>query len=64
MKRNKSIVKLTDDGLVYCEKCREMLFCNEFGDMPDVCPKCGRDLDWNEFIRITTEDKEEQEETK
>lgn len=50
-------------------KARETwdVYSNAFGEMPDVCPWCKRDLDWNDFIRITTESTDEQtdkEETK
>ena len=26
------------------------LLCNETGDMPDVCPECGRRLEYDSFI--------------
>lgn len=65
--KKKSFVRMTDDGLVYCDHCKSFLYPNAFGEMPDVCPWCKRDLDWNDFIRITTESTDEQtdkEETK
>lgn len=65
--KKKSFVRMTDDGLIYCDHCKSFLYSNAFGEMPDVCPWCKRDLDWNDFIRITTESTDEQtdkEETK
>ena len=41
----------TDDlGVARCGKCRMELLCNETGDMPDVCPECGRRLEYDSFI--------------
>lgn len=40
---------LDDYGVTYCEKCGAELLCNECGDMPDTCPRCGRLIDWGAF---------------
>ena len=41
----------TDDlGVARCGKCRMELLCNETGDMPDMCPECGRRLEYDSFI--------------
>ena len=40
----------TDDlGIVHCGECGAELLCNETGDMPDVCPECGRRLEYDFF---------------
>lgn len=33
-------------GIVRCGGCGAALLCNEFGDMPDVCPVCHEAVDW------------------
>lgn len=40
---------MDDYGTTYCEKCGAELLCNECGDMPDTCPRCGRLIDWGAF---------------
>ena len=41
----------TDDlGVVHCGECGAELLCNETGDMPDVCPACGRRLEYDSFM--------------
>ena len=41
----------TDDlGIVHCGECGAELLCNETGDMPDVCPECGRRLEYDSFM--------------
>lgn len=40
---------LDDYGATYCEKCGAELLCNECGDMPEICPRCGRVIDWSTF---------------
>lgn len=62
--RKKSIAKMTDDGITYCENCKEELLCDKYGDMPDYCPACGRKLDWTEFVRLTTDSDQPEEESK
>ena len=40
----------TDDlGVARCGECRTELLCSETGDMPDVCPGCGRRLEYDRF---------------
>ena len=40
----------TDDlGVARCGECGTELLCNETGDMPDVCPECGRRLEYDFF---------------
>lgn len=36
----------TDFGEVLCESCGASLECNECGDMPEICPKCGAFLSY------------------
>lgn len=41
----------TDDvGITRCGDCDAELLCNETGDMPEVCPVCGRRLEYDSFI--------------
>ena len=44
-----SRVLLDDYGETHCEMCGRTLMCDEFGDMPDVCPHCKRKLDYSIF---------------
>lgn len=41
-------VKLIDaeDGILRCE-CGAEIVCNETGDMPERCPKCGAKLNYS-----------------
>ena len=39
----------TPYGEVLCGRCGYSLECNEYGDMPDVCPECGEVLNWEEW---------------
>lgn len=44
---------MLDNGLVVCESCGAELECNhETGDMPDVCPECGKAIDWSDFFMV------------
>ena len=45
----KSTVCETGDGITYCGNCRQMLFSNDCGDMPDFCPACGMGLDYSMY---------------
>lgn len=41
----------TDDlGVARCGECGAELLCSGTGDMPDVCPECGRRLEYDGFI--------------
>ena len=42
-----SRVFIDDEGLSRCGNCGEALECNEFGEMPDVCPVCCAVLDYD-----------------
>lgn len=42
-------VKIDDYGMTYCEKCGAEILCDEYGNMPEICPLCGELLDWSEF---------------
>jgi len=33
-------------GIVFCGVCHAELLCDDGGDMPDICPKCGEKIDW------------------
>lgn len=49
--KNDSKAIMLDNGLVVCESCGAELECNhETGDMPDVCPECGKVIDWSDFL--------------
>lgn len=49
--KNDSKATMLDNGLVVCESCGAELECNhETGDMPDVCPECGKVIDWSDFL--------------
>lgn len=49
--KNDSKAIMLDNGLVVCESCGAELECNhETGDMPDVCPECGKVIDWSGFL--------------
>ena len=40
----------TDDlGIAHCGECGAELLCSGTGDMPDVCPGCGRRLEYDFF---------------
>lgn len=44
---------MLDNGLVICASCGTELECDhETGDMPDICPKCGKTLDWSDFYFV------------
>lgn len=50
---NDSKAIMLDNGLVVCESCGAELECNhETGDMPDVCPECGKAIDWSDFFMV------------
>lgn len=41
----------TDDlGVARCGECGAELLCGGTGDMPDVCPECGRRLEYDSFM--------------
>ena len=41
----------TDDlGVARCGECGAELLCSGTGDMPDVCPECGRRLEYDSFM--------------
>lgn len=51
--KNDSKAIMLDNGLVVCESCGAELECNhETGDMPDVCPECGKAIDWSDFFMV------------
>ena len=41
-------------GNIRCEGCCEPLFCNENGDMPEECPRCGAPLAYSIFTQEET----------
>lgn len=49
--QKKSRVLLDDYEETYCEMCGTTLECDEYGDMPETCPRCGRLLDYSIFER-------------
>lgn len=44
-----AFVVLTDHGECFCGDCGQLIVCSETGDMPELCPGCGRLLDWSKF---------------
>lgn len=38
-------------GICHCGKCDADLVCNECGNMPDICLKCGIRLDWSYYSK-------------
>jgi len=45
-----ALARMDDLGVARCGECGAELLCNETGDMPDVCPECGRRLEYDSFI--------------
>jgi hypothetical protein len=45
-----SIPENTDDGLVICSECGEVLECDDGGDMPEICPGCGERVEWSQWV--------------
>jgi hypothetical protein len=41
-----AVPKSTDDGLVLCGCCGEVLECEKSGNMPEKCPRCKFTLLW------------------
>ena len=48
------MAKVIEDrfGVTRCETCEAEILCNEFGDMPDVCPVCKESLDWSDLDSV------------
>lgn len=44
-----ALAYMDDLGVARCGECGAELLCNETGDMPDVCPGCGRRLEYDFF---------------
>lgn len=44
-----ALAYMDDLGVARCGECGAELLCNETGDMPDVCPACGRRLEYDFF---------------
>ena len=44
-----ALTYMDDLGVARCGECGAELLCNETGDMPDVCPECGRRLEYDFF---------------
>ena len=45
-----ALAYMDDLGVARCGECGAELLCNETGDMPDVCPECGRRLEYDSFM--------------
>lgn len=37
----------TPDGIIHCTRCDTDLLCDENGEMPTVCPRCGAHIDYS-----------------
>ena len=44
-----ALARMDDLGVARCGECGAELLCNGTGDMPDVCPGCGRRLEYDFF---------------
>ena len=44
-----ALTYMDDLGVARCGECGAELLCNGTGDMPDVCPACGRRLEYDFF---------------
>ena len=44
-----ALARMDDLGVARCGECGAELPCNGTGDMPDVCPACGRRLEYDFF---------------
>ena len=53
MKKHLARAMRDDYGVTYCEKCGAELLCNDGGDMPDTCQRCGSPIDWSDFVKAT-----------
>lgn len=42
-------------GYVRCGCCREAIFCDENGDMPEECPGCGAQLSYSVYDQEVTQ---------
>lgn len=42
--RRYAAAKMNDFGELLCEACGAELVCDDCGDMPLVCPRCGAEL--------------------
>ena len=45
-----ALAYMDDLGVARCGECGAELLCNETGDMPDMCPECGRRLEYDSFM--------------
>lgn len=43
---DRCMVQVDDHGLCFCGNCKTQIICDDCGDMIEVCPQCGRKLDW------------------
>ncbi|MDE7055430.1 MAG: hypothetical protein K2O84_11590, partial [Oscillospiraceae bacterium] len=44
-----ALAYMDDLGVARCGECGAELLCSGTGDMPDVCPRCGRQLEYDFF---------------
>ena len=45
-----ALAYMDDLGVARCGECGAELLCSGTGDMPDVCPECGRRLEYDSFM--------------
>ena len=45
-----ALARMDDLGVARCGECGAELLCSGTGDMPDVCPECGRRLEYDSFM--------------
>ena len=54
-----ALAYMDDLGAARCGECGAELLCDEAGDMPDVCPACGRRLEYDFFQELEGPDADE-----
>lgn len=58
-KNGKCVVYEDRHGNTRCGVCCAALFCDDNGDMPDICPCCGAPLDYSIYRPAAVEISEE-----
>ena len=56
-KNGKAVVYEDRHGNTRCGMCHAPLWCDECGDMPESCPKCGAPLDYSIYSPNSNGDK-------
>lgn len=48
-KNGKAVVYRDLYGIARCGECYAPLWCSDFGDMPETCPRCCAPLDYSKY---------------